>query len=145
LFIILGEKDHKPTKDLLKRGQQSIATLVSKFNRLVAVMEDLKQRRKAPFGVRVPKKLKMDMLFWLDVDDEIWNEDGLLEEDVVSPPEWLANQKVRDAIPAMLECDRIHEEMERLDMEEKRMMLWLRYEIMDTQQVLLDFRGECST
>jgi hypothetical protein len=107
-------------------------------------MEDLKQRRKAPFGGRVPKKLQTAMLFRLDVDDVIWDEDGLIE-DVTNPPEWLANQKVRDAIPAMLECDRIHEEMERLDVEENRMMLWLRYEIMDTQRVLLDFRGECLT
>jgi hypothetical protein len=141
-LVILGEKDHKPTKDLLKRGQQSIGTLVGKYNRLVATMEDLKRRRKAPFGARVPRKLNTATLFRLDVDDEIWNEDGLLEEDISNPPGWLANQMIRDAIPAMLDRDRIREETERLDAEEKRLMFWLRYEIMDIQRVLLDFRGK---
>ncbi|KIJ30957.1 hypothetical protein M422DRAFT_783872 [Sphaerobolus stellatus SS14] len=106
---VMQEKDHQHTKTLLKRTESTVATLVKKFNDTVALMEELKRRKQAP----------------LDVDDEIWNDDGLLEEENGIVPEWLGNQAIRDAIPAYLDKQRVLEETERLDKEVKAVCTWL--------------------
>ncbi|KIJ42045.1 hypothetical protein M422DRAFT_229336 [Sphaerobolus stellatus SS14] len=124
---VMHDKDHQQAKTLLKRTQNSVSTLVSKFNHLVEQMEDLQRRKIAPAGVRVPARLQVKPLFRLDVDDNIWNDDGLLDEDG-EVPEWLGNQNIRDAIPAYLEKMRVIEERERLDTEVKAVQRWLQAE-----------------
>ncbi|KIJ35181.1 hypothetical protein M422DRAFT_81030, partial [Sphaerobolus stellatus SS14] len=103
-------KDHSQTKSLLKRGLQAVSTLVSKFNRIVNEMKAAKRKGRAPVGMRLPVALETKKIFRLDIDDNIWDQDGLLEEEGLDPPGWLANQSICDAIPALLVCDRVVEE-----------------------------------
>ncbi|KIJ40045.1 hypothetical protein M422DRAFT_174309, partial [Sphaerobolus stellatus SS14] len=142
---VMQEKDHAQTKALLKRGTKSISGLVAKYNRLVELMHDQKCRNKAPPRARMPPLLKIQKLFRLDVDDDIWNEDGLSDDDTSAPPGWLVNQDIRNGISAMLDRDRCEEELERLKAEEKNAMFWLRREVMQVQTVLLQSQGMCLT
>ncbi|KIJ25089.1 hypothetical protein M422DRAFT_273977 [Sphaerobolus stellatus SS14] len=134
---VMQEKDHAQTKALLKRGTKSISSLVAKYNRLVELMRDLKRRFKAPARARMPALMKVQKLFSLDVNDDIWNEDGLGDDDTSAPPGWLANQDIRNGISALLEQDRCEEELERLKAEETNSMIWLRHEVMCVQTALL--------
>ncbi|KIJ32566.1 hypothetical protein M422DRAFT_213744, partial [Sphaerobolus stellatus SS14] len=122
------DKDHSQTKGLLKRGHQAISKLVSKFNAIVDLMKVAKRKGRAPPNIRLPVPLQTKKIFHLDIDDNIWDEDGLLEVESIDPPGWLANQAIRDAIPALLECDRVAEERTRLLMEEKALVYWLKEE-----------------
>ncbi|EIN03798.1 hypothetical protein PUNSTDRAFT_35641, partial [Punctularia strigosozonata HHB-11173 SS5] len=63
----------------------------------------------------------------LDVDDPIWQDAGLLEDESASPP-WLTNDKVQSGIRAMLESDRCKEELARISRERGIMQNWLREE-----------------
>ncbi|KIJ26858.1 hypothetical protein M422DRAFT_55331 [Sphaerobolus stellatus SS14] len=101
-------------------------------------MRDLKQHKKAPARAQLPPLLKSQKLFRLDVDDDIWNDDGLGDDDDESPPRWLADQDVRDGIVALLVKDWGLEEMERIKAEEVNTMFWLRYEVMRVQRVMLN-------
>ncbi|KIJ38333.1 hypothetical protein M422DRAFT_86209, partial [Sphaerobolus stellatus SS14] len=47
-----------------------------------------------------------------DVDDVIWNEDRLGEDDDTLPPAWLADEAVCAGIAALLEKDHCEEELE---------------------------------
>ncbi|KIJ38338.1 hypothetical protein M422DRAFT_258986 [Sphaerobolus stellatus SS14] len=132
------EKDHTQTKALPKGGTKSISVLVPKYNHLVELMRDLKQHTKAPAHARLPPLLKPQKLFRLDVDDDIWNDDGLGDDDAESPPRWLAGQDVRDGIVALLIKDWGLEEMERIKAEEANAMFWLRYEVMWVQRAVLN-------
>ncbi|KIJ28447.1 hypothetical protein M422DRAFT_77975, partial [Sphaerobolus stellatus SS14] len=89
---MMQEKDHAQTKALLKRRNKSISSLVAKYNRLVELMCDLKRRHKAPVAAHMPSLLKLQKLFRLDVDDDIWNDDGLGDDDASQPPSWLVNE-----------------------------------------------------
>ncbi|KIJ30560.1 hypothetical protein M422DRAFT_267904 [Sphaerobolus stellatus SS14] len=134
---VTQEKDHAQTKALLKRGTKSIGTLVSKFNRVVELMHDLKKRKKAPPRAKIPALLKTQKLFRLDIDDGIWNDHGLGEEDDDTElPGWLADESIRKGIIAMLNRDRAIEEFERLKAEEENAMYWLRKAVMRVQTAL---------
>ncbi|KIJ30222.1 hypothetical protein M422DRAFT_187417, partial [Sphaerobolus stellatus SS14] len=122
------DKDHSQTKNLLKRGHKAVGKLVNDFNRVVDKMKALKRKGHAPAVVRLPVRLETKKIFRLNIDDNIWDEDGLLDDEGQEPPGWLANQRIRDAIPALLECDRITEERARLTREEKAAMYWLKEE-----------------
>ncbi|KAG6805487.1 hypothetical protein H0H92_015216, partial [Tricholoma furcatifolium] len=66
-------------------------------------------------------------LFALDVDDTIWQDVGLTDDMGsinVTPPLWLADDRVRDGIRAFLEHDRCIEEEERVRRECQSMRLW---------------------
>ncbi|KIJ48221.1 hypothetical protein M422DRAFT_45443 [Sphaerobolus stellatus SS14] len=138
------EKDHAQTKALLKRGNKSINSLVSKFNRLAELMCDLKRRKKAPPKARIPPLLKTQKLFRLDVDNDIWNVDGLGDENDTAPPGWLANQDIHNGIIALLSRSQAEEELERIKIEEENAMWWLRKEVMRVQTAILEAQDDPS-
>jgi len=91
-------------------------------------MDKLKRQGQAPRGARIPTPLDTRTLFRLDVDDEIWVDLSLESEDEVAP-RWMSDEGVRASIPALLECDRVAEERDRLNAEEKALMTWLKEEV----------------
>ncbi|THU78047.1 hypothetical protein K435DRAFT_700925 [Dendrothele bispora CBS 962.96] len=95
-------------------------------------MNDLIVLRRAPRNAIAPPRIEVSDLFKLDIADELWQDIGLNfdEVDVVprAPPPWLADEKVRQGIRAMLELDRCDEEEERLAVERKAMQSWLKEE-----------------
>ena len=109
-------------------------------------MEHLAARGLAPRLARVPSQLDANALFRLDVDDKIWVDDGFWEtEDGKLPPLWLSDEGVREAIPSMLERDRVLEEQERLGVEVKAMVNWLNDEVVLLKQARILAAGNFIT
>ncbi|KIJ31075.1 hypothetical protein M422DRAFT_186363, partial [Sphaerobolus stellatus SS14] len=109
--------------------QVAVSTLVSHFNRLVQELEGLKARGGIPRGVELPMWLEAQELSRMDVDDPIWVDVMGDEEANNGPPRWMSDEAVRACIPALLERDRVKEELEQLQAEEVTLKSWLREEI----------------
>lgn len=61
----------------------------------------------------------------MDVDDAIWQDVGLLDDDEgVEPPLWLSDDSVRSGIRAILELDRADEEDIILGKERRSLRAW---------------------
>lgn len=82
----------------------------------------------APEGARAPIPVDRNTIFTLDVDDVIWQDVGLDQDDAGGPvtavPAWLSNEAVRRGIRGMLKADRVHEENERLIHETVTLRAW---------------------
>ncbi|KAL0566484.1 hypothetical protein V5O48_015526 [Marasmius crinis-equi] len=119
------QKVHSQISQSLKRREPGIQSLARDYNLLVAKMQDLIKRKRAPCNAMAPEKIPMDRLFMLDVDNGIWQDVGLTDKyDNHQPPAWLANDSVRTGIRAMLERDHSLEEIERLSHERDAMQQW---------------------
>ncbi|KAE9397534.1 hypothetical protein BT96DRAFT_957901 [Gymnopus androsaceus JB14] len=95
-----SEQINKHTQDLLTR----------KYKRLCNDMATLIQQNKAPRNTIMPVKIKMEGLFDLDVDDNMWLDIGLGYDDDdkgdgSAPPLWLSNDNIQAGIRAMLDRD----------------------------------------
>jgi hypothetical protein len=84
----------------------------------------VKTSRKAPQGATVPEKVEMTRLFALDIDDAIWQDVGLADEDLMDPPIWMCNDDVRRGIKALLEIDCCMEEEAHLVHERRALQVW---------------------
>ncbi|KIJ39698.1 hypothetical protein M422DRAFT_257522 [Sphaerobolus stellatus SS14] len=125
---VVRDKDHQQTKSLLKCSREAITSLVSRYNKLVGDMEAMKKRGMVGRRVDIPTRLNTEELYRLDVDDAIWL-DALEEGEDSAMPCWMSDEAIRPCIPALLECDRVAEEWERLNAEEGALKGWLREEI----------------
>ncbi|KAJ3816555.1 hypothetical protein F5880DRAFT_1619187 [Lentinula raphanica] len=116
------------TQDSVKRRDPGISQLASRYNRLCEDMDTLIQRKKAPQNSVAPIKIDMEILFELDVNDDIWLDVGLGydddEQDGTVPPLWLSNDNVRLGIRAMTDRDRCLEEQARLLKERSALQIW---------------------
>ncbi|KDR65199.1 hypothetical protein GALMADRAFT_46089, partial [Galerina marginata CBS 339.88] len=83
--------------------------------------------KKAPRGAIAPLSIQPDGLFKLDVDDDIWQDVGLTDEndDDFEVPAWLGNDDVRSGIKALLDYERCVEEERRLIAEKLSMIQWI--------------------
>jgi hypothetical protein len=91
------------------RHEPTIINTAQRFNKIVDEMEALIRKRRAPRHAVIPKHLDRDALFSLDIDDPIWNDRGLDDEDS-EVPRWLADDNVCNGISAMLMIYRCEEE-----------------------------------
>lgn len=136
------EKDHAQTKASIHRSEKGITAVINKYNKLVEEMAGHKRDRKAPSKTVLPRLVDAKMIFRLDVDELLWQDDpGLGEEDCEELPRWLSDDNVREGIVAMLECDRCKEEIERLDHECTAMQQWLADELGAIQAALQNAQG----
>ncbi|KAF8870464.1 hypothetical protein CPB84DRAFT_1855562 [Gymnopilus junonius] len=131
----------------LKRKEPGIQNLARKYNKLCQEMEKLIQNRRAPRGARVPPQIELGSLFKLDVDDDIWQDIGLMDEmdESSNIPEWLGDDDVRKGIKALLLFDRCLEEEQRLIKEWKAMQDWFIEEWQHVQKALDKARGDNQT
>jgi hypothetical protein len=83
------------------------------------------RQRKAPAGAVQPQEIAREGLFKLDVDDDIWQDVGLGEENHGIMPLWLSDERVRQGIQSLLELDRCKEEEHRLMRERRALQEWL--------------------
>jgi hypothetical protein len=105
--------------------ENSVSSLVAKYNNLVSAINKLIEQGKAPEGAICPKSLDSKGLYALDVDDEIWQDVGLDDESCgVELPGWLVDDEVRGGIRAVLEYDRCLEEEHRLVHERRSLQIW---------------------
>lgn len=118
------------TKQHVKRKEPGIQTLARKYNTLCKELADMIQSKKAPRGAIAPLPIVMDTLFNLDVDDNIWQDFGLTDDndDGMEIPLWLGEEWVKKGIKSLLEIDRSMEERHRLISECTSMQQWMREE-----------------
>jgi len=97
----------------------------------------------APPNAIAPKALDNDKLFSLEIDDPIWDDRGLTDNDM-EVPLWLGNDQAHEGIRAMLMQDRCEEEKVFLQREANALAYWFSTE-WDTLQIALDHVGVCWT
>jgi hypothetical protein len=122
--ISTDQKVHDHTRASVQKRDPSIQQLARDYNKLCDKMQKLISEGKAPPGAIVPEKVIMTGLFALDVDDAIWQDIGLADEESADPPLWLCNDAVRSGIKARLELDRCLEEEARLVHERRALQVW---------------------
>ena len=106
----------------------SITAAVHKYNGLVRTLKTLVAAGKAPPNAVVPREIKLEGLFKLDVDHDIWQDLGFEESEGQELPRWLADEKVREGIRCRLELDRCVEEQTRLQWETCALQEWFMME-----------------
>ncbi|KAF8157559.1 hypothetical protein K438DRAFT_2026150 [Mycena galopus ATCC 62051] len=111
--LLNDAKLHAHTESAVKRREPTITKIASEYNKLCGDIAKLIRARKAPIGARVPLIIPPGGLWQLDVDDAIFEDVGLDDDDDHyndEPPLWLCDEKVRAGIKALLELDRAEEE-----------------------------------
>jgi hypothetical protein len=99
--------------------------LMKMYNNLCTQIAQLIKDKKAPLGAVAPPLIAREGLFKLDVDDDIWQDIGLDENDEGFVPKWLGDEDVRSGIRSFLELDRCKEEEVRLRKERCAMQEWM--------------------
>jgi len=123
----------------VKRREPGILKLAKSYNMLCEQISTMVRQRKAPRFALAPEPIQSNGLFKLDVDDDIWQDVGLEDDDVVvrasgsddsqlAVPRWLGDEAVRSAIKAQLILDRCIEERDRLSVERCTMQQWMQEE-----------------
>lgn len=109
----------------MKRREPSVLNSVKNFNELCAQMRILRQRGQAPAGAAIPMEINREGVFALDVDDNIWQDVGLDDDDDGQAiPPWLGDENIRRGIKLRLELDRCLEEVARLQKERCTVQEW---------------------
>jgi hypothetical protein len=121
-------KLQKHVEDQIKRKEPGIVSLAKTYNDLCDQLTTLIRKRRAPVGAIAPLKIQRDGLFQLDVDDNIWQDVGLDDENSGPIPRWLGDDNVRQGIKFMLQLDRCEEEERRLKKERRAIQEWMREE-----------------
>jgi hypothetical protein len=112
------------TEASVKKCEPKISNLKNKYNKLCHAITALIQRKHAPHGAIAPECIPSDGLYKLNVDDTIWQDVGLDDDDgkdTIALP-WLCKEDVRDGIRAVLLLDRTREED--IILEKERWSLW---------------------
>ncbi|KAL6297842.1 hypothetical protein BKA93DRAFT_820642 [Sparassis latifolia] len=113
----------------IKHCEPGILRLTKTYNELCKQMDTLIKQRKAPHFAVAPQPIQSNGLFKLDVDDDIWQDVGLDDEqDVVEVPRWLGDDAVREGIKNRLLLDRCLEEEDWLQEERCSLQEWFEEE-----------------
>lgn len=105
----------------------SLGKLISSFNKLCDEINTLIRKRSAPHHAVAPQHLNRESVLSLDVDDPIWNDCGLGDDDS-EVPLWLRSDEVREGISALLTLRRCEEEERYLSREGFFLQNWYRQE-----------------
>ncbi|EIW84546.1 hypothetical protein CONPUDRAFT_51057, partial [Coniophora puteana RWD-64-598 SS2] len=140
---------HDHAAQSIKRKEPTISQLVKRYNDLVTKLKKMKEEDRSLIHVVLPHFIKPDGIFELDVDDDIWEDVGL-HEDEPNPPAWLADNNVREGIRHLLAYDRSTEEISRLSHERTRLqewslaswLAWSKYGLMCATDNVLRFHAE---
>ncbi|KAJ8093794.1 hypothetical protein PM082_009655 [Marasmius tenuissimus] len=77
---------HNQIEEGVKKREPSIQKLAKQYNKTVQYMTTLKKHRRCPANAIPPPEIQISDLFKLDVDDVIWQNIGLGDDDDVVPP-----------------------------------------------------------
>jgi hypothetical protein len=126
LTVRAEQKLQSHTEAQIKRRAPGIVQLAKSYNETCDQMQKLITEKMAPLGAVMPQHIQREGLFKLDVDDDIWQDVGLDDEnDDGRPPRWLADDRFRSGIKYTLELDRCKEEEIRLCRERCAMQEWM--------------------
>ena len=127
------------TESSIKRREPGILKLAKTYNDLCKEMHNLGRKRRAPRNIVMPYPIDTNKLFSLDVDDEIWQDIGLDEnEDKEGTPLWLGDSNIRNGIKHLLILDRCLEEEARLKRERLALQEWMYEEWTTLQRAFLN-------
>ncbi|KAG1851483.1 hypothetical protein DFJ58DRAFT_886434 [Suillus subalutaceus] len=90
---------------------------------LCANLSALIRQRRSPPNAIAPNPISPAGIFDLDIDADIWQDIGL-DDVVLEPPDWLADEATRAAIKLVLEIDRCNEEESRVKVECYTLQEW---------------------
>ncbi|KAJ6626104.1 hypothetical protein B0H10DRAFT_1781982, partial [Mycena sp. CBHHK59/15] len=127
-WLINNQKLYSHTKLAVKHREPTISKLNTEYNKLC---KELCKVIKAPVGAIAPLPIPPEELWQLDVDNGIWQDVGLDDDDgepAGEPPLWLCDDKVRSGIKAMLELDQSNEEDIRTQKEKCALQVWFAVE-----------------
>ena len=117
------------TESTLKRREPGILKLAKVYNDHCKHMQTLVRERKAPRNALLPQAIDTQKLFALDVDDDIWQDAGLDDDnDKCGVPLWLGSESTRQGIKHRLLLDRCVEEEHRLIVERGALQEWMHEE-----------------
>ena len=125
----------------IKRREPGIAKLAKMYNDLCGQMQSCVRQGNAPSNAALPVPINTQNLFSLDVDDEIWQDTGLDDDDIGTVPLWLEDSMTRNGIKYLLTIDRCLEEEVRLRKERTFLQEWM-YEEWITLQGAYSLSGE---
>ncbi|EIN12222.1 hypothetical protein PUNSTDRAFT_60270, partial [Punctularia strigosozonata HHB-11173 SS5] len=144
-----GNTDRKlstHTSQAVQRREPAIQSHARLYNAKCREMGELVRKGQAPPGAVVPDEIDLTKLWTLDVDDNIWQDTGLLDDETAStdgvPPLWLADEQVRKGIRAMLEVRRCEEELSRIRKERSILQEWARAE-WEAIEYAIKSHGKC--
>ena len=86
-------------------------------------MKKLIKKGQAPEDASAPLPIQKEGLFDMDIDDDIWVDIGL-EDDDMEVPRWLGDERVRSGIHTLLLLKRCQEQEDRLKRERCTMQKW---------------------
>lgn len=132
------------TQDSMRRRDPGIQGLVTRYNGLCKKMTNLIAKHRAPQNAYAPHPIPPAGIWALDVDDEIWQDLGLVEDgDCQYPPLWLSNDKVKHGIQGVLIKDRADEELRRLRNERRGLYEWMaeEWEVLKLAEIALSDPG----
>ncbi|KAF8187991.1 hypothetical protein K438DRAFT_1972679 [Mycena galopus ATCC 62051] len=113
------------TQSAVKRRQPKITNLVRESNNLCGAIQKEINKRTTPRGAIAPQPIDAKKVFELDVDDSIWQDVGLEDDDDRGePPLWLSSDSVRSGIRVVLQLDRADKEDAMLAKETRSMRAW---------------------
>jgi hypothetical protein len=125
----------------LKRREPGILKLSKMYNDLCKQMRSSVQQDKAIRKTILPQPIDLKNLFELDIDDDIWQDTGLVDDDDDSAiPLWLSDTGVREGVKHMLILDRCLEKELRLRKERTSLQQWMLAE-WDTLKAAHDSTG----
>ncbi|GBE80402.1 hypothetical protein SCP_0301170 [Sparassis crispa] len=123
----------------IKRREPGILKLAKTYNDLCKQMDLLIKQRKAPRYAVSPQLIQGNGLFKLDVDDDIWQDVGLDDDDdIAAVPHWLGDETVCEGIKNRLLLDRCNEEEERLREERCSLQEWFAEEWTSNERACVD-------
>ncbi|KAJ7453456.1 hypothetical protein FB451DRAFT_1342546 [Mycena latifolia] len=118
----------------IKWREPNIAKLANSYNKICEEIAALIKAKQAPAGAVAPLPVPSKGLYQLDVDDVIWQDLGLDDQEG-TPPRWLSDDNVRSGIRALLQKDRCEEEAPRLKRERKHLQIWFATEWQAVEQL----------
>ncbi|KAJ7111122.1 hypothetical protein C8R46DRAFT_932834 [Mycena filopes] len=135
------------TKSAISKREPTIAKLYGEYNKACAQLSKLIKNKSAPPSAVAPVPIDPKTVWQLDVDDEIWQDVGLDDDDgdegeqedqndaaQTEPPLWLKSEAVRKGILAMLDLERAAEEDRVLAKERRALQVWFseEWEVVNT-------------
>ena len=108
----------------IKKREPTIRKLVGTYNEECKKLCKLIKEKKAPRGAIPPEQLEVEGIFQLDVDNAIWMDWGLLDDEDTPAPDWYTSREVRDGIRALQTKDRCAEDVHRLAREHVHLRIW---------------------